>query len=50
MRPATITGFFGQSFGFLVRNVGGWGAFAGLGLGTELVLVALLVTWFKHRG
>jgi hypothetical protein len=36
--------------GFLVRNIGGWGAFVGLGLGTELVVVALLVTWSKHRG
>jgi magnesium transporter len=45
-----ITGFFGQNFGWLVRHIGGWGAFVGLGIGTEVVVVALLVTWFKRRG
>jgi magnesium transporter len=45
-----ITGFFGQNFGWLVRNIGGWPAFAGLGIGTELVALALLLAFFKRRG
>ena len=45
-----ITGFFGQNFGWLVRNIGGWPAFVGLGIGSELVTVALLVALFKRRG
>jgi magnesium transporter len=45
-----ITGFFGQNFGALVRNIGGWPAFLGLGIGTEVVTVALLVAFFKRRG
>jgi magnesium transporter len=45
-----ITGFFGQNFGWLVRNIGGWPAFVGLGIGTEIVAVAILVTFFKRRG
>jgi magnesium transporter len=45
-----ITGFFGQNFGWLVRNIGGWPAFVGLGIGTELAAVAILVVFFKRRG
>jgi magnesium transporter len=45
-----ITGFFGQNFGWLVRNIGGWPAFVGLGIGTEIVAVAILMTFFKRRG
>jgi magnesium transporter len=45
-----VTGFFGQNFGWLVRHIGGWPAFVGLGIGTELVAVAMLVTFFKRRG
>jgi magnesium transporter len=45
-----ITGFFGQNFGWLVRNIGGWPAFAGLGIGAEVVTVVLLMTFFKRRG
>jgi magnesium transporter len=45
-----ITGFFGQNFGWLVRNIGGWPAFAGLGIGSEIVTVAFLVAFFKRRG
>ena len=44
-----ITGFFGQNFGFLVRNVGGW-AFVALGLGTELLALAVLLVYFERRG
>jgi magnesium transporter len=45
-----ITGFFGQNFGFMVRNVTGWPAFALLGLGLELAVVAGLLLMFKRRG
>jgi magnesium transporter len=45
-----ITGFFGQNFGALVGHIGGWPAFVGLGLGTELVAVGFLLYLFKRRG
>jgi magnesium transporter len=45
-----ITGFFGQNFGWMVRNIGSPWAFAGLGIGLELLIVAGLVTLFKQRG
>ena len=37
-----ITGFFGQNFGWLVRNIAGWPAFVGLGIGTEVVAITIL--------
>ena len=45
-----ITGFFGQNFGWLVRHIGGWPAFVGLGIGSEVLTVAFLVMFFKRRG
>jgi magnesium transporter len=45
-----LTGFFGQNFGFEVRKIAGWGAFAGLGLGTELLALAILLVFFRRRG
>jgi magnesium transporter len=45
-----ITGFFGQNFGWLVRNIAGWPAFVVLGIGTEIATVAILMTFFKRRG
>jgi magnesium transporter len=45
-----VTGFFGQNFGWLVRNIGGWPAFVVFGIGVELVAIALLVALFKRRG
>ena len=45
-----ITGFFGQNFGWMVRNIGSPWAFAGLGIGLEIVIVAGLITLFKKRG
>jgi magnesium transporter len=47
---AWLTGFFGQNFGYLVRSIGGWEAFVGLGVGTELVALAILLAFFKRRG
>jgi len=47
---AWLTGFFGQNFGYLVRSIGGWEAFVGLGVGTELVALAILLALFRRRG
>ena len=44
-----LTGFFGQNFGFLVRNVGRWQAFVGLGIGTEVLALTILLVFFKRR-
>ena len=45
-----ITGFFGQNFGFMVRHVTGWPAFAALGIALELLVVAGLLHMFRRRG
>ena len=45
-----VTGFFGQNFGWMVRHIGSWETFVLLGLGTELIAVALLFGFFKRRG
>ena len=45
-----ITGFFGQNFGWLVDSVGGWPAFVGVGIGTEVVALAILLGFFRRRG
>jgi magnesium transporter len=45
-----VTGFFGQNFGWLVRYIAGWPAFLVLGIGTQIVTVVILMTFFKRRG
>ena len=45
-----ITGFFGQNFGWLVRNINDWPAFVGLGIGLEIATVVFLMMFFKRRG
>jgi magnesium transporter len=45
-----LTGFFGQNFGFEVRNTASWESFVGLGIGTELVGLIVLLIYFKRRG
>ena len=45
-----LTGFFGQNFGWLVRSIGDWEEFFGIGVGTEAVAVILLILMFKRRG
>jgi len=45
-----ITGFCGQNFAWMVRHISGWEEFVGLGVGTELVAVELLMILFKRRG
>ena len=44
-----MVGFFGQNFGWLVRNIGGATEFVVLGIGTEVVSVSLMVVRFKKR-
>ncbi len=45
-----LTGFFGQNFGWLTGHIGHWQAFVGVGVGTELVALAVLLAFFKRRG
>lgn len=45
-----LTGFFGQNFGWLVGEVGGWPEFVGIGIGSEVVALAILLLVFKRRG
>ena len=45
-----LTGFFGQNFGWLVKSVGSWEEFFGIGVGTEAVAVIFLLVLFKRRG
>ncbi len=45
-----LTGFFGQNFGWLTDHIGHWQTFVGVGIGTELVVLTLLLAFFKRRG
>jgi magnesium transporter len=45
-----ITGFFGQNFGWMVREVGSWQAFLLLGIGVELVVGIAILMVFRKRG
>jgi magnesium transporter len=45
-----ITGFFGQNFSWMVDHIGSLPAFLALGIGSEIVLVIVLLTYFKRRG
>jgi magnesium transporter len=45
-----ITGFFGQNFGWLVDGVGGPVAFFVLGIGLQVLTIAVLLLWFRRRG
>ena len=45
-----LTGFFGQNFGWLVGRVGRWETFVGVGVGTEVVALMILLVFFKRRG
>ena len=47
---AWLTGFFGQNFSWMVGHISGWPVFVGLGIGTELVALAILLAFFKRRG
>ena len=45
-----ITGFYGQNFGWLVRHIGSFEAFAILGLAGLLVPLVGLLAWFRRGG
>jgi magnesium transporter len=45
-----VTGFFGQNFGWMVKHITTFGAFAGYGIGGLLVSVVALLTWFRRSG
>jgi magnesium transporter len=45
-----LTGFFGQNFGFMVKHISSWEALIGLGIGSELLVLAALLLFFKRRG
>jgi magnesium transporter len=45
-----LTGFFGQNFAWLVRQITGVGSFLIFGLGLELLAVVLLFVLFRRRG
>ena len=45
-----ITGFFGQNFAWMVEHVGGALPFFLLGIGTQLVALAILLAYFRRRG
>jgi magnesium transporter len=47
---AWLTGFFGQNFGWMVRNVNGWEEFLWLGIGAQLLTLAGLLLMFRRRG
>jgi magnesium transporter len=45
-----ITGFYGQNFGWLVRHVDSFGAFAVFGLAGLLIPFVGLLAWFRRGG
>jgi magnesium transporter len=45
-----VAGFFGQNFDWLVEHVSGWPQFLALGVGLQLLTLALLLAYFKKRG
>ena len=45
-----LTGFFGQNLGWMVAHVGGLGHFLVLGLGLELLTLAIVLGYFFRRG
>ncbi len=47
---SVITGFFGQNFGWLVRNITSFWAFAVFGIGGLLLSVVALMIWFRRSG
>ena len=43
-----VTGFFGQNFGWLVRNIAGPTEFVSYGIGGLVVPLVLLFTWLRR--
>jgi magnesium transporter len=44
-----ITGFFGQNFGFEVKHIAGSGSFIALGIGLELLALAVMIVYFRRQ-
>jgi magnesium transporter len=47
---SVITGFFGQNFGWLVRHITSFWAFAVFGIGGLIVSAVALMIWFRRSG
>ncbi|HEV7460941.1 MAG TPA: magnesium/cobalt transporter CorA [Solirubrobacteraceae bacterium] len=47
---SVVTGFFGQNFGWLVRNITSFWAFAVFGIGGLVLSVVALMIWFRRSG
>ena len=45
-----ITGFFGQNFGWMVNHITDGREFLWLGIGAQLITLALLVVYFRRKG
>jgi magnesium transporter len=45
-----ITGFFGQNFAWMVNHVVDLRAFLWIGIGSQLVVLAILLAYFKRKG
>jgi magnesium transporter len=45
-----LTGFFGQNFGYLVRNIMSTWTFWGLGVAVDILTAVVLVVVFRRRG
>ena len=45
-----LTGFFGQNFGWMVRQINTLEAFLICGVGASILTVTGLVLWFRHSG
>jgi magnesium transporter len=45
-----VTGFFGQNFGWMVREIGSLTVFLVAGIGSLVVSCVLLIAWFKRGG
>ena|GEM_PF-121092 len=45
-----LTGFFGQNFAWMVDRLESFPVFIGVGVGLQVVAVALLVVYFRRRG
>ena len=48
--PSRVTGVFGQNVAWLVGLVGRRQTFVGLGIGTEMLTLVLLLAFFERRG
>ena len=45
-----ITGFFGQNFGWMVNHIDKPEHFAYIGIGSQLIALAILLAYFKRKG